>query len=422
MSDLTPCEHQVGGWHNGTQSLVLKDKKEGLVVKPVKLHANPTHDPTFDPSHYTPHTHTNEQELIPVCRNELEFYEFLQTSTDPQDVSLKALLPLYHGSRLITTDEAKVTPHLLLGDLARGMKKPCVADIKMGRSFTYPGKDFTKKINKKYATRDELGYCLSGLRVFDPDTGALVVELRPDACKQLDRSQVFHSLEMFCQRGHPASRHLRDSVVSQLRQIHQWFMSQKKYWVRCSSILVIYDAATLTTTHTDSQVLPDTPVPLTTRHIGSEVLPDAPVTVTTQHSDSKVLPDTPVPLTTKHSASKVITDPPVTLPTQHSSSEVIPEKEACADSVGVKVIPEKEACFDSVGVKVIPEKEACADSVGVKVIPEKDACIDCVSVKVKMIDFAHVLYSFGHRDDNYIFGLEKLVEFFNAPDSESNSE
>ncbi|KAK3852122.1 hypothetical protein Pcinc_041276, partial [Petrolisthes cinctipes] len=488
---------------------VLKDKKEGLVVKPVKLNANPTHDPKFDPTHYTPRKHSIEQELIPVCSNELEFYEYLQTSMDPQDVALKSLLPQYHGSRLITTDDGKVTPHLLLGDLARGMKKPCVADIKMGRSFTYPGKDFTKQINKKYVTRDELGYCLSGLRVFDPNTGALVVELRPDACKQLTRSQVFHSLEMFCQRGHPAGRHLRDSVVSQLRQIHQWFLSQKKYWVRCSSILVIYDAATLTTKHSGSEVIPDAPVTLTTKHSGSEVIPDAPVTLTTKHSDSEVIPDAPVTLTTKHSGSEVIPDAAVPLTTKHSDSEVIPTPPVplINQHSGSEVIPDapvtlttqhsdseviptppvplidqhseskvknnvpitsesvtQEATQDTarttkphttsepphsvpaiVSAKPRPSITRNAEntpdepqtsintpdintttttpSFNSQNIPDKKpGVVDSIGVKVKMIDFAHVLYSFGERDDNYIFGLDKLVEFFNASDSDKNSQ
>lgn len=35
---------------------------------------------------------------------------------------------------------------------------------------------------------------------------------------------------------------------------------------------------------------------------------------------------------------------------------------------------------------------------------------------VKLIDFAHVLHSFGNRDDNYLFGLENLMKYIDNKD------
>ena len=37
-------------------------------------------------------------------------------------------------------------------------------------------------------------------------------------------------------------------------------------------------------------------------------------------------------------------------------------------------------------------------------------------VIVKMIDFAHVLHSFGDTDENYIFGLENLIKYISNKD------
>lgn len=37
-------------------------------------------------------------------------------------------------------------------------------------------------------------------------------------------------------------------------------------------------------------------------------------------------------------------------------------------------------------------------------------------VMVKMIDFAHVLHSFGNRDENYLFGLENLLKYIDNKD------
>lgn len=50
----------------------------------------------------------------------------------------------------------------------------------------------------------------------------------------------------------------------------------------------------------------------------------------------------------------------------------------------------------SVPLDVVKGKAVVAGEVWPKVI-------------VKMIDFAHVLHSFGDRDENYIFGLENLI-------------
>lgn len=37
-------------------------------------------------------------------------------------------------------------------------------------------------------------------------------------------------------------------------------------------------------------------------------------------------------------------------------------------------------------------------------------------VRVKMIDFAHVLHSFGNKDENYLFGLENLIRYIDNKD------
>lgn len=40
-------------------------------------------------------------------------------------------------------------------------------------------------------------------------------------------------------------------------------------------------------------------------------------------------------------------------------------------------------------------------------------------VSVTMIDFAHVLHSFGNTDENYIFGLENLIKYIDNKEVKS---
>ncbi|XP_045594562.1 uncharacterized protein [Procambarus clarkii] len=203
MSDLIPYVHQVGGWHKGIQSRVLKDE-DGHILKPVKLNANPTYDTTGSTS---PITHLNNDS---------------------------------------GKNADKVIPHLILEDLAAGFDLPCVADIKMGSNFYYPGQEKNKQ-RIKYATQSELGFCVTGLRVFHPASGRLITELRPNTCKQLSISETLEGLDKFCQKDTNFCSSLCCAFVTQLMCIHEWFLKQRSYKIRCGSVLILYDAAKLET-------------------------------------------------------------------------------------------------------------------------------------------------------------------------------
>lgn len=49
----------------------------------------------------------------------------------------------------------------------------------------------------KYATQTSHGFCLTGIRVFNPNNSQLVLDLRPDACKQLTTSEVLNGKKDF---------------------------------------------------------------------------------------------------------------------------------------------------------------------------------------------------------------------------------
>nr|XP_027212241.1 acidic proline-rich protein PRP25-like [Penaeus vannamei] len=101
MDNFQDYEHQVGGWHNGSASHILKDSK-GHILKPIKLNANPTYEtPTKEkdfPFKEKSETENNTHELVPVCRDERQFYERVKNSTHPDDISLLPLMPRFYGS------------------------------------------------------------------------------------------------------------------------------------------------------------------------------------------------------------------------------------------------------------------------------------------------------------------------------------
>ncbi|ROT76608.1 hypothetical protein C7M84_004806 [Penaeus vannamei] len=111
MDNFQDYEHQVGGWHNGSASHILKDSK-GHILKPIKLNANPTYEtPTKEkdfPFKEKSETENNTHELVPVCRDERQFYERVKNSTHPDDISLLPLMPRFYGS--VDVDENGKTP------------------------------------------------------------------------------------------------------------------------------------------------------------------------------------------------------------------------------------------------------------------------------------------------------------------------
>ncbi|XP_042237471.1 inositol polyphosphate multikinase IPK2-like isoform X2 [Homarus americanus] len=243
MSVELPYEaysHQVGGWHKGKQTSVLRGEN-GLILKPLKLNANPTYSQVMKGTNTSSQSSDKKLSLSDeVCQDELGFYERLQSSTSPDDLKLKTLLPKFHGVHQVIKD-GEAVPHLVLEDLAHGFEQPCVADIKIGRTFYYPGQKKYKE-KEKYATQSESGFCVTGLRVYHVETGCLVTELRPDECKRLTTAQVFEGLETFCQHDTIYGNDLRHALAAELRHIHDWYLSQHSYKVRCGSILMVYDA------------------------------------------------------------------------------------------------------------------------------------------------------------------------------------
>lgn len=286
---FVPHEHQVGGWHKGEKALLLRGKF-GEILKPLKLNANPSYckDRASEILADSEHNHQQSSELnydskkkisessnmnkngsiekeshvrngsinITIngsnCTNtgedmaaatldELGFYESIQSCHVPVCITLKKLMPQFLGTNTCYVNNKEVL-HLVLRDLTCGMQHPCVSDIKMGRTSQYPGR--VKKSNQsKYIVQEELGFCLAGMKVLHPATGDVIKHFAPDAGKKLDKQQVYDALGTLMQMGvSQCSNKLSAAVLHNLNEIHKWFITQRIFKLRSSSILITYDA------------------------------------------------------------------------------------------------------------------------------------------------------------------------------------
>ena len=172
-------------------------------------------------------------------------YEELLTLSETEDIS--DFFAPYHGAVNCITDEASsdTIHHIVLSDLTVNYERPCVIDIKIGR-FTYePSVDASKKQREKlkYIYQEEIGFRITGLKVFDGVENNYLVTNKQFG-RSLLPSQVLHGLALFFL--YSTNRLRFDIIQIVLRKLHKiltWMRAQTKYQFYCSSILIIYASA-----------------------------------------------------------------------------------------------------------------------------------------------------------------------------------
>lgn len=65
-------------------------------------------------------------------RREVDFYENLKNTKEPILLALKQHVPTYYGTEYLTVD-GKQVKYIVLDDITKDFKEPCVMDIKIGR-------------------------------------------------------------------------------------------------------------------------------------------------------------------------------------------------------------------------------------------------------------------------------------------------
>lgn len=81
--------------------------------------------------------HKDDFVLKPITKQmlgerEIRFYEELQNSSDQVFQELRLLVPGFHGRQTISVSGQNVTC-LVLDDVTKGFKEPCIMDIKIGK-------------------------------------------------------------------------------------------------------------------------------------------------------------------------------------------------------------------------------------------------------------------------------------------------
>lgn len=83
---------------------------------------------------------------------------------------------------------------------------------------------------------------------FFPDLAPIPNKVRMVVVFILEVVLFYPGLEVFCQCNNSLTSGLRSAILAELHKIRAWFQKQRVYLIRCSSILIVYDASQLSQT------------------------------------------------------------------------------------------------------------------------------------------------------------------------------
>lgn len=202
---------------------------------------------------------------------EVAFYESLSSNTEVPD-NIRELFPVFHGTKLIpASDGSGLHPHLVLQDLISSFENPSIMDIKIGSRTWYPqaSEEYIQRCFKKDRITSSLalGFRLSGLRIH---VSQKVGYWKPER-KSLQYSSVEEVkiiLKKFVSSNASADCDVGDldcvfassvyggsnGILAQLLELKTWFEDQKFYHFYSSSVLMVYDKATMLETKSNAAI------------------------------------------------------------------------------------------------------------------------------------------------------------------------
>ncbi|XP_063625724.1 inositol polyphosphate multikinase isoform X1 [Cydia splendana] len=186
--------------------------------------------------------------IIKECqRREIDFYERLSTTKDPDLIELGTLVPKYYGCRRFTYNTHE-QEYIILEDVVQRMLEPCIMDVKIGRR-TWDHLASVEKIQKeqtKYKLcKEAYGFCIPGFQVYRLSTGKLL-KYNKDYGKRLHGQAVKEAIRNFLNGvGTSLCRALILQFLTTLWKIQKWASRQTSVKIYSCSLLLAYDAAKL---------------------------------------------------------------------------------------------------------------------------------------------------------------------------------
>lgn len=178
---------------------------------------------------------------------ELGFYENLSNTSDKIMLELRNFVPKYYGTKSVAVN-GKTYECIVLEDLIKDFKEPCIMDIKIGRRTWDPNATFEKICSEERKYEDckrQLGFCIPGFQVYQLSNNQLI-KFDKEFGKSLNKDRAEDAIRTFLNiEGTRVCRSLIVQFLASLWQIQYWARNQRQFRLYSSSILLVYDARRL---------------------------------------------------------------------------------------------------------------------------------------------------------------------------------
>jgi len=170
-----------------------------------------------------------------VGKNEYNFY----SAQLPHHDSIREFVPACYG-----TEIKEDTHYVIIEDLTRKFKKPCILDIKMGTSSV--GEDASPEKRELMHKKDmgtttcSLGVRITAMKIYQADKQDYV-SYGKDWGKNVTDANFLESLIVYFNNGKEIRRSLAPLFLEKLLKVQGWINSQTALRIYSSSLLFIYD-------------------------------------------------------------------------------------------------------------------------------------------------------------------------------------
>ncbi|XP_066478480.1 inositol polyphosphate multikinase [Tiliqua scincoides] len=364
LNGCVPLSHQVAGHMYGKDKGGILQHPDGTVLK----------------------------QLQPPPRGprELEFYNTVYGTAceDPVFLELQKYLPKYYGTWSPPT--APNDLYLKLEDVTHGFKMPCIMDVKIGQKSydPYASAEKIKQQVSKYPLMEEIGFLVLGMRVYHIHSDSYETQNQHYG-RGLTKETIKDGVARFFHNGYNLRKDAVAASIEKIKEILQWFESQKQLNFYASSLLFVYDGSSPMTT----PWLKDGSV-VETRRMSKGQVPGG--NTLEYNNNIRVISPTEngkVETSVGKSFSKMYA-----LHKRHQSQISLKVETVDQDNIWKSTARLSQEHLNG---NVIPQLE--------KVFCHMPTTLPkSVNVEVRMIDFAHVFPS-NTRDEGYIHGLKNLI-------------
>merc|ERR1719369_891479 len=182
-------------------------------------------------------------------KREVEFFKTVMNSSDSTETVFKELISQFHGVHTKMLVDGSKVEYLLMENLTKGMRKPCIMDVKIGTKTYGPDASEKKKAQQDASytgTKQPFGFSVPGLSVHVGKGKEEVIVKGKEYGRTLNVNNIHEVLEIYLDsKNEPeVAKEIANIFIKDLEKVLELFKHQTSFHFFASSLLFVYDAQT----------------------------------------------------------------------------------------------------------------------------------------------------------------------------------